>query len=483
MLALGLLDGLCFGTYYAKDRRTVKVAFFPMEGYHEKKADGSLAGMDVEYLDSLRKYADWNIEFVECASWDDALSLLSQHRVDLVGSAQYSAERAASYQYADLSSGYTFGIIAANGDSSLAYGDFAAMKGVTFGMVRTYVRRDEFMLYMQDHGIPSPKIREYDSTEALQNALAAGEIDAMVHTFMEVKEGQRLIGRFAPRPFYYISYQGNDEVMRELNYAISDMKMNEPGLEAQLMNRFYHSRLDKSIVFTTDEKEFIANSGPIVVGYFDGYYPFVYEEDGDCRGLTRELLENAAGVAGLSIQWQKVEDPRHASEALVDGTIDVMSYCVHTEEEADENLLSQLNEYATIPLVLVMGKNQEASSIQSLAVVDYLSGGALQAVGEDDLKLVVFDRQQDCLDAVRAGKADAALCDGYLAEYQLSADMRYHSLEIRSVLNKEHVVSMAVRDEDTLLASILNKTLMTVDARAVSDYTLERNLYAITSVN
>lgn len=481
LLGIGLLTGLCPGTAYAKERRTVKVAFFPMEGYHEKNADGSIAGMDAEYLDSLRKYADWNIEFVECASWDEALALLSQHKIDLVGSAQYSAERAASYQYADLSSGYTFGIIAANGDSSLAYEDFPAMRSITFGMVKTYVRRDEFMLYMQDHGIPSPRIREYDSTEALQNALAAGEVDAMVHTFMEVKEGQRLIGRFAPRPFYYISYQGNDEVMRELNYAISDMKMNEPGLEAQLMNEFYQSRLDKSIVFTTDEKEFIANSGPVVVGYFDGYYPFVYEEEGECRGLTRELLENAAGVAGLSLQWQKIEDPKRASEALVDGTIDVMSYCVHTREEAGENLLSKLNEYTTIPLVLVTQKDQESSSIQTLAVVDYLYEEAVQTAG--DAELLVFDNQQLCLDAVKEGKADAALCDGYLAEYQLSVEMRYYNLEIRRVLNQEHGVSMTVRDEDTLLAGVLNKTLLTVDARAVSDYMLERNLYAITSVS
>lgn len=94
LLGICLLIGLCSGTAYAKERRTVKVAFFPMEGYHEKNTDGSKAGMDVEYLDSLRKYADWNLEFVECDSWDAALALLSQRKVDLVGSAQYSAERA-----------------------------------------------------------------------------------------------------------------------------------------------------------------------------------------------------------------------------------------------------------------------------------------------------------------------------------------------------------------------------------------------------
>lgn len=484
LLELCLLAGLGSGIAYAKEKRVVKVAFFPMGGYHEKKEDGSLTGMDVEYLDSLGKYADWDIEFVECASWDEALKLLSEQKVDLVGSAQYSAERAETYQYADLSSGYTFGVVAANGDSDLAYEDFKAMQSITFGMVKTYVRRNEFMLYLRDNGVFSPKIREYDSTEALQNALSEGEIDAMVHTFMELKEGQRLIGRFAPRPFYYISYRGNDEVMRELNYAIADTKMNEPGLETQLMNKYYQSRLDKSIVFTTDEKKFIANSEPVIVGYFDGYYPFLYEEEGVCKGLTRELMENVAGFTGLSLEWRRVEAPSQASESLANGTIDVMAYCIHSKEEAGENLLTKLKEYTSIPMVLVTKRDKEFHSIHTLATVDYLHEEAAKVTDlGSNTELLIFPTQQDCLDAVRAGKADAALCDGYLAEYQLSAEMRYYDLEIRRVLNQEHGISMTVRSEDIQLAGILNKTLMTVDARAVNDYMLERNIYSMTSVS
>lgn len=483
MLAFCLMMGLFSGIAFAKERRTVKVAFFPMEGYHEKGADGRLMGMDVEYLESLRKYSGWNIEFVECASWDEALSLVSQHKIDLVGSAQYSAERAENYQYADLPSGYTFGIIAANGDSDLAYEDFEAMQNITFGMVKTYVRRNEFMQYMSDNGIPSPRIREYNSTQELQAALESGEIDAMVHTFMEIKKGQRLIGRFAPRPFYYISYLGNDGVMRELNYAIADMKMNEPELETRLMNEYYQERLDKSIVFTTDEKEFIANADPVVVGYFDGYYPFVFEEEGTCRGLTRELLENAAGIAGLSLEWRKIAGPEQASEFLLDGTIDVMSYCIHTHEEMEDSPLTHLKAYAQIPLVLVMKDDRESHEIRTLATMKHLSGEYAEAAVRDGTELVIYDTQKDCLDAVKDGKADAALCDGYLAEYQLSSEMRYYNLEIRRVLDQGHEVFMTVRETDTTLIGILNKTLLTLDARAISDYTLARNIYSMTSVS
>ena len=65
-------------------KRTVRIGFFPMEGYHETRADGSRTGMDVEYLEALSDYVNWNIEYVECDSWDDALTMLLNREIDLV---------------------------------------------------------------------------------------------------------------------------------------------------------------------------------------------------------------------------------------------------------------------------------------------------------------------------------------------------------------------------------------------------------------
>lgn len=469
-------------TIRAAEKRTVKVAFFPMNGYHMKGADGSYAGMDVDYLESLCNYVNWEIEYVECKDWDAALKLVADHKADLVGSAQYSVERAASYQYADLSSGYTFGIIATNPDSSLAYEDFEAMKEITFGMVRTYVRREEFLGYLADNGISSPKIREYDSTADLQAALDQGEVDALVHTFMEIKEGQRLIGRFAPRPFYYLTYPENDDVIRELNNAIADLKMNEPGLETQLMNRFYQSKLDKTIVFTLDEKEYLAKTDTIKVGYLDSYYPFVYEEDGECKGLTKEMLEGIAALAGISISWQKAASPQDGRAALENGEIDVMSYCVHAEGEAHAHQLSKIKDYVQVPLVFVSEKRTEMESVESLATVDYLSGKAAELIGTAGTAVQIYDTPQDCLDAVKDGEVDAVMCDGYLTEYLLSSQMRYYDLEIKNVLSDGLGISMTVRSDTPELAGILNKTLLTIDARAISDYMLESNVYSLASV-
>lgn len=467
---------------YAAEKRLVKVAFFPMDGYHITNADGSYGGMDVEYLKALCEYTDWEIEYVKCDSWEEALQLLKNKQVDLVGSAQYSEERAKVFQYADLSSGYTFGVIATNSESTIAYEDFTVMQDITFGMVENYVRKDEFLQYLSDHGIESPTIMEYSSTFELQNALSEGKIDALVHTFTEVKEGQRLIGRFAPRPFYYITYRGNDDVMRELNQATADLKMNRPELETDLMNEFYYSKFDKTALLTTEETEYIAETKELVVGYLDGFYPFSYEQDGEFKGLSRELLESSIRVTGVELKYRKMENRKEAQNALQNGEIDILAYCADTQAVLDAEQLTTVCNYAEVPLVLVMGKNKNINQIETVATVSFLLGKVGNTAETEDANVITYDTQQECIDAVEGGSVDAVLCDGYFAEYLLRTEFRYEDLQIKNVLSSEYVISMAIREKDKQLFGIMEKMILEIDSKSISEYMLKENTYPLVSV-
>lgn len=479
----GILGLFSAQTVYAKEQRTVKVAFFPMDGYHVIEADGSYGGMDVEYLKVLCEYTDWNIEYVACESWGEALQLLDEHKVDLVGSAQYSQERAEIYDYADLASGYTFGVIATNADANIAYEDFSAMQNISFGMVKSYVRREEFLQYLADNDIAEPNIVEYETTQLLQEALDEGEIDALVHTFMEVEEGQRLIGRFAPRPIYYITYKGNDDVLRELNHAIVDVKMSHPELEAELMNEFYESRFDKAVLFTTEEKEFIEQTESLIVGYIDGYYPFSYKEDGEFKGLAKEVLESGLQVTGIELIYREVESQQAAEVALQNGEIDILSYCVDEGAATESPELVVLDEYAQIPLVLVMRRDKNFEDIKTAATVTELSEEIDRLIGDEEVSFVVEDTMESCLSLITSGEVDAALCDGYLAQYLISTEMKYDNLEITNVLNSNHSVFMVVREDDTsALEGILEKTISEIDVKAINEYTLKENVYPLMGV-
>jgi len=450
-----------------------------MDGYNEYDKDGNPAGMDVEYLENLCEYVNWDIEYVQCESWDKALQMVLDQEADLLGSAQYSAERAELYEYANLASGYTFGAIAVKSASRLAYEDFDAMSDITYGVVKTYIRRDEFYDYLADHGIRRPKVNEYEDTAALQEALENDEIDALVHSLTEIKEGQRVIGRFAPMPFYYISWQGNDDLMRELNQGVADIKMNHPGLENELTVKYYDSRLDQTILLTNEEKQFISENENLTVGYLDDFYPFVYESDGKCKGLARQMLEEVSVSTGFRFSYVKVGSIAEAEKLLKKGDIDILSCFGEAAWTVKGTGLALTKRYAQAPYVIVMKKNSKTESIGSI-VVDKeiaLQNKVLDFVDEG-AEVITVDTQYDCLQEVKSGKADAAMCDGYLAEYLLGTDIHFNNMEIYSVLSDNHLLYMMVRDEGTPLLNILNKELLEVSDKMVSDYMLQDNFYS-----
>ena len=470
---------------YGAEKRTVRVSFFPMEGYHETLPDGSFSGMDVEYLENLCDYVNWSVEYVPCESWEEALQMLSDKEVDLVGSAQYSRERAEVYSYADLANGYTFGAIAVRGDSGLAYEDFEAMKNITYGVVGSYVRKQEFFEYMEGHGIESPRVREYENTAALQEALAAGKIDALVHSLTEIREGQRIVGRFAPMPFYYITYPGNGALLWELNQGIADVKMNRPELENELMVKYYDSRLDHTILLTSEEKDYIDRTKTLKVGCLDGYYPFSYrDEEGEYKGLVPQMLEEVSVSTGLTFDYVWMKDMEEAKAALAEGAIDIIGYCGESAGNIKQTGGTLTKAYAQVPHVIIMKRGSRTEELQTLAVTgDNLNEEGGVSFGEG-VELLILEDQRECLQAVRSGRASAALCDGYMAEYLLGSRLGFGQLEIHTVLSDVHSIRMAVWDDaDSPLLGILNKELLDVTDKMVNDYMLQDNFYSRMSVD
>lgn len=485
LIGMALLCFVCLfvgSRVYATERRTVRVAFFPMDGYHIINKDGSYGGMDVAYLAEVANYTSWDMEYVVCESWSDALDKLANKEVDLVGSAQYSAERAEIYTYADLSSGYTFGVIATNAGTDTAYEDFHAMKDFRFGMVENYVRKAEFLEYMYFNGIENPNIIEYETTAEMHAALDAGEVDAYVHTFTEVVEGQRLLGRFAPRPFYYITYQGNDDLVRELNQAIVDVKMNRPELETELMNQYYYDRFDKAILLTTEEKQYLERKKTIRVGYLDGYYPFSYVVDGEFKGLTKVLLDSSLSITGLEVEYVQLESRQAARVALAEGSIDIFAYSTDQEAVLKQHGLKSICDYVEVPLVLAMDKSGKMDEVKTIATVSFLEEKVKNAPVTAGTDVITFENQQECIDALDAGEVDAVICNGYFVENLMRTDLKYDDMQIKTVLNIDYSISIAIPGDQTQLTDILEKVVAEIDSKMINEYMIKEITYPLVTL-
>ena len=186
---------------------------------------------------------------------------------------------------------------------------------------------------------------------------------------------------------------------------------------------------------------------------------------------------------GLQFSYVKVEGVAEAEKLLETGKIDFLSFYGELPENIKGKGLALTNSYARSPYVIVTKRNSKIESHSTLVVQqETVADSSLSDFEKEADVLDYYDSQYDCLQAVKSGEAAAAICDGYLAEYLLGTDFHFNSLEISGLLSDSHLLYMMLREEDELLLSILNKELVEVNDKMVSDYMLQDNFYSKMSI-
>ena len=442
-------------TVRAQEVRTVKVAYFPMEGFHTYSDADGYGGMDVAYLEELRRYTGWNLVYVSCESWDEALAKLEAKEVDLVGSAQYSKERDELFDYAALDSGYTFGCLFVEGDSSLAFEDFECMRDMKFGVVESYVRKREFLEYLDRNGIDNPRLHEYGTTQKLQEALASGEIDVAVHTLTEVRQGQCLVGKFAYAPYYYITWKGNEALLHELNMGIDALKMDFPALEQELVNRYYGERREN---FAAEEQAFINGGGTVRIGFYEDTKPLAYiNNQGEYDGIYIQILKVIAEKSGISIEFYPIDRSQYWKDLLLNGEMDFYVGSNNIRLAQDENIMLT-NSFMAYNAVIISRHDYVLSDGE---MTMSLTNGRTYWVDQMDMEVNVLycDSAKDCLQALEQDRADITLLNTIEYNY-LSKNERFSNLiEWENFRYQAGTTLAASKGVETVMFNVMNKAL------------------------
>lgn len=465
LLIIVLLTVLFPVSVSAKDARTVRVAFFPMEGFHVYSEEEGYGGMDVSYLETLCGYTGWEIEYVDCESWDDALTKLEAGEVDLVGSAQYSKEREMFFDYAALASGYTFGCLFVERDSSLAFEDFDSMKDKKFGVVGSYIRKEDFLSYLHRNGITDPKIQEYDTTQELQRALEKGQVDVAAHTLTEVKSGQCLVGKFAYAPYFYITWKGNDLLLDELNQGIEELTMDYPTLEEELMNRYYGERREN---FRAEEIRLIGRGEPVKVGFYQDTKPLAYvNAAGEYDGIYIQILKAASERSGLGIELYPIDRGQPWKELLYNGEIDFYVGANNLELSRDEKVVLT-NPFMTYNAVIVSRNDYVLSDIEDMRIA-LTNGRSYWADDMEKEQVIYCNSAKDCLQILKDGGADITILNTVEFNYQSKNERFSDLIEWENYRYQSGTTLAALKGTDPVLIDVINKALRLVSVSEKED--------------
>lgn len=226
--------------------RTVKVAYPIQSGLTEIDEDGLYSGYTYEYLKEISRFTNWNLEFVRLEGTvneqlSSAMEKVKTGEIDLMGGMLYIDTLINDYDYSATNYGMgNMAIYVNSNNAEINDTSIYSLKNLNVGVVST---KKETNVNLKDFGdINGININQifFDNTPDLLTSLERNEIDAMVLSDLSIEEGNyRVVARFSPRPFYFVMTKGNQELMSELNEAMTQLNKEQPNYMSNLHERYF----------------------------------------------------------------------------------------------------------------------------------------------------------------------------------------------------------------------------------------------------
>ena len=468
------------------NNRTVKAGVFFFDGYHMQDDDGAYTGYGIELLNLISQYSHLNFEFVGYENtWEEMQSMLLNGEIDVVTSARKTRERTELFGFSDPIERNSTVLSVREDNTSIVAGDYNTYDGMTVGLLSGSSQNRTLPTFAEENGF-TYQTREYEYSSELEEALQRGEIDAILTSNLRRAQGEKVLDTTHIDYFYAITRKDDQEILDEINYALSQMNLHEGDYWANnLYNKYYGSGDSSSagnVGFTQRELDYIAavRSGEkhITVMGMPNRKPYSYAEDGELKGIQPRFFDSLMQIAELPYEMIVPKDNAEYERLMESGSVDVVidwQQSAATEKEyASGGFLT--NTYMNTGTALITRKDH-SGPVSSLAVLEGLVGLPLEYEEFKDARIQPCSSQEEVIQAVLEGKTDAAFMRTHAAQCFMNSDTT-NSLRFRILDSDQIVFNMYISTSgDHELVNILNKCIQQVPddvlSRLITEYTAD----------
>ena len=446
------------------DVRNVKAGIFQFDGYHAKEEDGSLTGYGIEFLKLVARYS--NLEFSYTGyerSWNDMLTMLEAGEIDMVTSARKNTEREAKFAFSyPIGRNSTLLKIRAD-DTRFHTGDYRSYNGMKIGLIKGSSQNAQLEEFAQEKNF-SYRSEEYDNMETLVKALKDGEIDSILSSNLRKTENERTLDTLATDNFYVIVRKDDAELLKEINYAIEQMNLNEGDWTNTLFYKYYGAVYSPELSFNEREQKYIedviAGKKKIMATASVDRAPYAYVEDGQLKGIIPDYFKNVMALAGLPYEIYVPKDREDYYRLLGTDAIDVVidNRLSDLTEVDDQSHGFTTNTYLTAGVAKVT-RRDFTGEIQKVAVARVQGTTPLEKGLTGDAQILEYETREDVMQAVLNKEADAAFVYTYAAQMFINNDYT-EALHYHIVDNVRFEFGMHIRaGYDHELVTILDKCI------------------------
>ncbi len=419
ILTIVLVVGLCSFGVHAEEDSVIRVGYYNMEGFQYFDEYGNLSGYNIEYLNMISRINDWTYEFVDVGDFNTGLELLRNKEIDLIAPAMVTEDRVREFSYGayDFGTEYTVLITKADNDTFF-YEDYESYNGMTVAVVRDYPLTNYFIAYMEQNNFEVELIY-YDTPAEAVAALDAGETDGAITALMNMGEEHKMLARFSPMPFYYLTWKDNLTLITQLDNAMRKIQNSYPGYEEELLARYYPHYDEQH--FSKQELDFIEQLGTLKVAYVADWLPlsFTNSKTGELDGISRPVFDNIAELCGLEFEYVALPQGGITYQYLQEQEIDLITGVSYNSENINAKGMVLSQPYLDSKKVIVASKNQKYEADGSYKVAVEMGSQTLQRVVQSkypNCEVKQYNTAKECFDALYNGEVEYILQNQYVVE-------------------------------------------------------------------
>ena len=447
----------------AVDRKVVRVGWYD-SNFNRKDASGRRSGYGYEYQQRIAAYTGWTYEYVE-GSWTELLAKLENGEIDLLSDVSVTSDRRRSMLFSAEPMGTEeYYLFIATTNQDITPDDLSTINNKRVGIVKNSVQKDFMLHWTLEHRVYPELIELSGSYDENMELLYRGELDALVtEDGLGVSRPAVPVCKVGESDFFFAVNKNRPDLLAELDDAMDRILGENRNYNQQLFDKYVRA-YGNSAFLTSAEMEWYQDKTEIRVAYCADYLPICAEHDGKLEGALAAYLDLMKdSIKNAEVVFTPVAYPtsQAALDALQKGEVDC-AFPVYLGPYDEENLGLR----ATSPLIqaeiyAVMDEERGALSAEEAVTVALQEGNFnyMAFLGDSfpKWKAEYYRTGKDCISAVSYGQADCALVISYRLSYaeRLSKKHDFQTVPMGHPIG----LSFAVRQGDTPLYSILNRTV------------------------
>lgn len=445
-----------------RESNIVRVGWYE-DSYHITGENGARSGYGYEYEQAVAAYTGWHYEYVK-GKWSELLEMLANGEIDLMAPLSYTEERAQTMLFSELPMGEEkYYLYADLVHTDISASDLSTLNGKRIVMLKNSVQATQFYEWEEKYHVKTQHVY-LESFEDAKEKAANREIDGVVSTETPawVEEGMFAIATTGGSGIYYAINKNRPDLKAELDRAMRTMEYDKPFYADELYQRYLSAQ--SVAVLSNKEKEWLAEHGAIRIGFLN-HDPGVSTIDPECGelvGVINDYIKYAVDCLGnhtLEFETLGFDSQEEEIQALKTGKIDMIFHADQSPYASEQNDFALSNTVWTFNVAALTASNYLDESAENTIAVqrDNLALKWYISYNYPRWKMVEYDTLEDVEEAVRTGVADCfVIRASQVAKY--IKDNEFHSV----FLMKPDNISFAVTRGNSVLLSILNKTLKTM---------------------